>query len=109
MSKQISRDELKSRIDNGIPTVLVEALPRRYYDEGHLPGAINIPHDAIEDQAARQVLDKDATIVVYCANAECRNSRIAATALRSAGYRDVREYVEGKRGWIDAGYPLEGL
>jgi rhodanese-related sulfurtransferase len=106
-NQSITREELKARLDSGQPVTIIEALPRRYYDAEHLPGAINIPHDEIRAQAAIQLPDKDATIVVYCANSACQNSRIAALALIAAGYRKVFEYVEGKLDWKEAGYPLE--
>lgn len=107
MTQTITRDELKARLDNGNPVTIIEALPQRYYEAEHLPGAINIPHDEIREKASGQLPDKDATIVTYCASTECRNSRIAADTLAVAGYRNVFEYVEGKQDWKEAGYPLE--
>ncbi|UTW11681.1 rhodanese-like domain-containing protein [Marinobacterium rhizophilum] len=104
----ITRDALKARLDAGEPTLLVEALPARYYDAEHLPGAINLPHDEIRLLAPSALPDKDASIVVYCASTECQNSSIAAQILAAAGYRNVMEFVEGKAGWLDAGYPMEG-
>ena len=41
----ISRDEPKAALDRADRPVLVEALPAKYYEDAHLPGAINIPHD----------------------------------------------------------------
>ena len=103
----IPRDTLKQRLDQGQPTTLVEALPQRYFDDGHLPGAINIPHDKVREAAANQLPDKDAFIVVYCANTPCANSSQAAVILHQLGYTQVHEYVEGKEDWREAGYPLE--
>ncbi len=108
MNQTITRDDLKARLDAGTLTTIVEALPQRYFDAEHLPGAINIPHDQIRERAGSQLPDKDATIVVYCASTECQNSSIAAQALTAAGYRNVLEYVEGKKDWQEAGYPLVG-
>lgn len=104
----ISTDELRRRIDSGIPTVLVEALPRRHFDLGHLPGAINIPHDEISARAGDDLPDKDAPIVVYCASRQCRNSEVAVGTLEAMGYRQVYQYVDGKQDWQESGYPLEG-
>jgi|SRR5690606_18642633 len=104
----ISTDELKRRIDSGIPTVLVEALPRRHFDLGHLPGAINIPHDEISARASADLPDKDTPIVVYCASRQCRNSKVAAGTLEAMGYRQVYQYVDGKQDWQESGHPLEG-
>lgn len=107
MIQTISSDELKARLDAGEPTTVIEALPPRYYEAGHLPGAINIPHTEVREKAASLLPDRDAIIVVYCASTECRNSRIAAQTLAAAGYHRVHEYVEGKKEWEEKGYPLE--
>ena len=107
MGPFISRDEIKTLVASGSKHTIVEALPKRYYDAEHLPGAINIPHDAVPATVASLIPDKDAAVIVYCANAECRNSHTAAEAMRGLGYRHVYEYTEGKKGWKDAGLPLE--
>jgi len=46
-------------------------------------------------------------IVVYCANAACQNSHLAAVRLKQLGYTAVRVYAEGKKDWIGAGLPVE--
>lgn len=102
----ISRDELRSLIDAGTVTV-VEALPAEYFDQGHLPGAINIPHTEVRDLAPALLRDKDAQIVVYCANLPCPNSGIATHVLTKLGYTNVRDYAEGKADWVEAGLELE--
>lgn len=107
MSQFISREELKTLIASGNKQTIVEALPGKYYETEHLPGAINIPHDEIPGTAPRLIADKNAPVIVYCANIECKNSHIAAEALRKLGYSQVYEYPEGKSGWKAAGLPLE--
>lgn len=107
MGQFISREEIKTLIASGKKHTIVEALPKRYYEAEHLPGAINIPHDAVPANVAGLIPDKDAPVIVYCANTECRNSHTAAEAMRELGYRLVYEYTEGKKGWKDAGLPLE--
>lgn len=105
--RTISREEIKRRIDAQESIILVEALPEKYYNSGHLPGAINIPHSEIRSRAASELPDKNATIIVYCANTQCQNSHTATQTLNEMGYRRVFEYVEGKQDWADAGLPLE--
>jgi rhodanese-related sulfurtransferase len=107
MTTPITRDELRARIDVGDRVVLVEALPRGYYESGHLPGALNMPHDEVDRLAPTLIPDRDAEVVVYCASPTCRNSTIAANRLTALGYRHVREYAEGKSDWQEAGLPLE--
>jgi rhodanese-related sulfurtransferase len=107
MVSTITRDELKAKLDRKEKLILVEALPERYYLDQHLPGAINVPHDQVDALAPGLLPDKAAQIVVYCANAPCRNSGIAAQRLVELGYTDVRDYHEGKQDWIEAGLPVE--
>jgi rhodanese-related sulfurtransferase len=106
MTNTITRTELRDAIDAGEVTV-VEALPASYYEEAHLPGAINIPHTEVRALAPALLPGKDAAIVTYCASTTCPNSEIAATVLTKLGYTNVREYVEGKQDWQEAGLPLE--
>ena len=107
MTATITRDEIKARLDRGDAITLVEALPVKFYAEAHLPGAINIPHDRVRELAPTLLPDKHAPIAVYCASTECNNSKLATDQLRSLGYTDAREYVDGKKDWIEAGLPVE--
>jgi rhodanese-related sulfurtransferase len=107
MTNEIVREELKAKLDRGDELVLVEALPPRYYEDAHLPGAINIPHDRVDELAPTFLPDKGAEIVVYCSNKACQNSSQAARRLAALGYENVRDYEEGKQDWIQAGLPTE--
>lgn len=107
MNQLISREALNDLITTGKKPTIVEALPRNYYETEHLPGAINIPHDQVQAAAARLIPNKNEPVIVYCASTECQNSHLAAEALRELGYSPVYEYSEGKKGWKEAGLPLE--
>ncbi|WP_428605044.1 rhodanese-like domain-containing protein [Sedimenticola sp.] len=103
MIQKISREEILENLDNNRPMTLVEALPLQYFEDQHLPGAININFDEIEQLAPKVLPDKEALIVVYCANTPCQNSTKAAFKLTTLGYTHVREYAEGKEDWVNAG------
>ncbi len=107
MTRNISRDEIKQHLDDNEPMILVEALPAKYYTDKHLPGARHLPHDQVDGLALEVLPDRDAFIVVYCANAPCQNSTKASYALGKLGYTNVAEYVEGKQDWVDAGLPTK--
>ena len=107
MTQTITRAKIKTLLDEGAPLTIVEALPEKYFKHSHLPGAINIPHDQIGALAPAMLPNKEALIVVYCANTACQNSTIAAGELAAMGYGNVREYVEGKQDWVEAGFPVE--
>lgn len=44
---------------------IVDVLPRREYDEAHLPGAISIPLRSLTEETVGD-LPRDQPIVVYC-------------------------------------------
>lgn len=105
--RTISREELKGKLDRGEELVVVETLGPAYYEDAHLPGAINIPHTQVDALAPRLLPDKTAQVVVYCSNRACQNSPQAAKRLDSLGYERVYDYEEGKQDWIGAGLPTE--
>jgi rhodanese-related sulfurtransferase len=106
MTPHITLDELRRELAAGTVTV-VETLGPAYFEDAHLPGAINIPHTEVARLAPELLPDKDAAIVTYCSNTACRNSEIAGNQLIAMGYSDVRKYAEGKDGWREAGLPVE--
>ena len=107
MTRTISRQDLQAKIERKEPLVILEALPEGHYRKGHLPGALNLPHDHVRDLALELVPDRHTAVVTYCASATCQNSHIAAETLRSMGYTDVSVYAEGKQDWIAAGLPMD--
>lgn len=107
MIPTITLEELKAELDAGTELTLVEALGPMYYEEAHLPGAVNVPHDRVDELAPMVLPEKDAEIVVYCANGPCRNSAEATRRLIALGYTNVRDYHEGKAEWLEAGLPTE--
>ena len=105
--EEITREELEAKLDRGEQVVLVETLGPRYYEDVHLPGAINIPHTEVDELAPEMLPDKSAQIVVYCSNRACQNSPQAARRLDALGYENVYDYEEGKQDWVGAGLPTE--
>ncbi|HET7270645.1 MAG TPA: rhodanese-like domain-containing protein [Rubrobacter sp.] len=103
----IARNELKAKMDREDDFVLVEALSPAHYKSSHLPGAINLPYEFV-DEAERVLPDKDAEIIVYCMNRDCSASGLEAEELEEMGYSRVLHYADGKQDWIKAGLPVEG-
>ena len=104
----IDTETLRRRIENRDELVLVDALSLISYAASHLPGAMNMPPERVEDLAPRRIPDLGAEIVVYCASPTCMSSVEVAQRLIELGYANVRHYAGGKSAWIEAGLPLEG-
>jgi rhodanese-related sulfurtransferase len=106
MTTLISRDELRAAIEAGTVTV-VDALPEPRWAQQHLPGALNVAEDQVVEKASELLPNRDADIVVYCANATCHSSQAVASQLQRLGYTRVRKYREGIQDWVAAGLPVE--
>ena len=58
----IDRQTLLELIESGVQ--IVDVLPEREYESGHIPGAVNIPLKKLNAEAAT-VLQRDKPVVVY--------------------------------------------
>jgi rhodanese-related sulfurtransferase len=107
MTTTISRTDLQQLIAQGHPLTLVDALPASYYDQQHLPGAINLVEADAANLAATLLPHRGQTVVTYCSNEACQNSKAVARRLEALGYTDVRTYPGGIQDWVEAGLPTE--
>jgi rhodanese-related sulfurtransferase len=106
--REITREELWQRIEGGDEFVLVDALAPMSFAHSHLPGAINLPPEWVDERGPGRIPDLDTEVVVYCASSTCDSSVIVGNRLVELGYRNVSHYAGGKRDWIEAGLSVEG-
>ena len=97
----ITAEEAKRIMDSEEDYIILDTRTEAEYDEGHIPGAIVIPHDEIADRAEEELPDKDRSILVYCRSG--RRSKLAAEALVELGYTNIKEFG----GIIDWPYEVE--
>jgi len=62
MTAGINRQALLDLIDSGAQ--IVDVLPEREYESGHIPGAVNIPLKKLNAETT-SVLQRDKPVVVY--------------------------------------------
>ncbi len=101
-AQPIGLDELLTRASAG-DVVIVDVRPRLEFEAGHLPDAVNIPLDELDERVA--YLDRDATVVAYCRGPYCVLSAQAVAQLRAAGLKATR-LDAGPLEWSAAGLPL---
>jgi rhodanese-related sulfurtransferase/DNA-binding transcriptional ArsR family regulator len=99
----ISRDDLLDRLSSGAITLL-DVRSAEEYALGHLPGALNIPTDELEQRLSE--LPPGREIVAYCRGPYCILSATAAALLEGEGFR-VRRLVAGFPDWKAAGLTVE--
>jgi rhodanese-related sulfurtransferase len=106
----ISLDQLRAVVGDH-KTMVLDARAAPFYQQGHIPGALNLSRDdfAGDYRHLRPILDaaKDKSIVVYCSGGDCHDSRMVASALLSLGFSQVRVFTGGWSTWTEAGLPVE--
>ncbi len=73
------------------------------YEQGAVPGAVHIPRGQLEFSVEARLLDKDASVAVYCAGGV--RSAFAARTLQELGYTNVVSVIGGFNKWKDEGLP----
>jgi ArsR family transcriptional regulator len=101
----VSREDLVSRLHDGLVTVL-DVRPEDEFAVGHLPGALNIPLAELERRLGE--LPPDREVIAYCRGPYCVLSFEAVSALRARGYL-VRRLEDGYPEWKAAGLPIEAV
>ncbi len=81
--------------------LFVDAQPAEKYARAHLPGALSLPFDTLDDQSAEvaEVLASDQPTVFYCSGPECDDSLLLAVHLRELGCKDVAVFIGGMELW----------
>jgi rhodanese-related sulfurtransferase/DNA-binding HxlR family transcriptional regulator len=102
-TEQLTRDELLARIKTG-SAVLVDVRPAEEWAAGHIPGALSVPLDELENRLAE--LPDGTEIVAYCRGTNCVLAHEAARLLISRGRRASR-LADGMLEWRLAELPVE--
>ena len=94
---------LSMQVDLAEAPLILDVRSANEFAAGHIPLALNIPHDELQDRLSELPIDLDQTIVVHC-HAGPRAQRAEAFLVES-GYTDVRDLDGHWRGWTQAGRP----
>jgi glyoxylase-like metal-dependent hydrolase (beta-lactamase superfamily II) len=100
---QIAVDELKERLRERPELQVLDVRRPAEWDAGHVPGAMNVPLDRLEREAAR--LDPARATAVICAGGY--RSSAAASLLEQRSFADLYNVVGGTTAWIAAGLPVD--
>ena len=87
--KKITSDEAKKMMETQ-KVIVVDVRTLEEYNEGHIPNAISVPLETIENEAEAKLKNKDDLILVYCRSG--RRSREAALKLIENGYTNVIDF-----------------
>jgi len=100
----LDRDALIQKVREGTVTVL-DVRPAEEFQAGHLPGAISIPLNELEQRLSE--LPKDQEVVAYCRGPYCVLAIQAIEILRQKGFHAFR-MEDGVQEWRARGFPIAG-
>lgn len=96
--------DVHDALSKGADFVLLDVRSPALFAEGHIPGAINLPHGKIIASKMAE-WSQDTVFVTYCAGPHCNGA--ARGALRLANLdRPVKIMAGGLTGWMDEGFEL---
>jgi rhodanese-related sulfurtransferase len=98
--------DVSSALASGTPGfVLLDVRGPALFAQGHVPGAVNLPHGKIIESKLKGY-PLDTLFVTYCAGPHCNGATRGAIRLAQLG-RPVKIMMGGVTGWIDEGFELE--
>jgi rhodanese-related sulfurtransferase len=86
--------------------VLLDVRGPDPFREGHVPGAVNLPHGRLTEHNLASYAP-ETLFVVYCTGPHCNGADKAAVRLARLG-RPVKKMIGGITGWKDEGFELVG-
>lgn len=86
----ITAEEAKKIMDTETDYVILDVRTQEEYDQGHIPGAINIANEFIGTDEIPELPNKDRLIMVYCRSGN--RSKQAAQKLVDLGYTNIVEF-----------------
>jgi len=89
--------------------VIIDVREPHEYEQGHVPGAINIPRGVLEIKVPGHddIPNADTPICVYCGSGG--RAALSAHRLQELGYSKVTSIEGGIKGWTGSGLPTETL
>ncbi len=99
----VASDELLAKLKAGLVTVL-DVRPEEEYQAGHLPKAVNIPLNQLEQQLSQ--INPGNEVVAYCRGPHCVLAFDAVEKLRKQGF-NARRLDGGLPEWKLKGLPVE--
>jgi rhodanese-related sulfurtransferase len=97
---------IKDNLDKDIPMVLVDVRSPKEVKKGHIPGAVSITPDKLNDARAQFPMDLKAPIIVYESGADDQVPSDAAKKITSWKYKNVMILPGGMSKWQAAGFPV---
>ena len=100
----ITQEGLLTKIESGAALLILDVRTSVEYRAGHVPQAINIPHNELASRVTELFDAMDLEIVTYCEQGP--RARYAESILQEAGFSTVRHLVGDMYEWRKNGLPI---
>ena len=101
----IAQEGLLKKIESGAAPLILDVRTSGEYRAGHVPQAINIPHNQLASRLAELIDARDREIVTYCERGP--RAGYAESVLQEAGFTAVRHLEGDMYAWRKNGLPIE--
>ena len=88
--KYVSMDDIVQIMNENEDYIILDVRTAIEYNEGHIPNAICIPNETIDNSIFDELQNKDQLILIYCRSGN--RSKQAALKLKKLGYTNLIEF-----------------
>jgi rhodanese-related sulfurtransferase len=106
---EISMEQLEGIRAGNEPFLLVDARPKGPYDEGHIPGSINVFWKDLPGQLEKLPADKGVMVIFYCGGPTCPYTGNSIEIAAKAGHTNLKGFQAGIPAWKKAGKPVTAV
>jgi rhodanese-related sulfurtransferase len=102
-AKLIKIDEVEKLVALGPEKgnfTLLDSRPLPRYQDGFIPGAVNLPYPAFDKNLDKLPTDKNRLIIFYCAGITCTMSPKSLEKAEQLGYKNLKVFREGMPAWL---------
>jgi rhodanese-related sulfurtransferase len=96
---------VRKLVDQGAGSfMLIDSRPLPRFQQGTIPGAVNVPYPAWDKVVGRLPADKNALLVFFCQGVTCQMSPLSQRKAIALGYTNTKVYHEGVPEWETKDY-----
>lgn len=104
----LTAEEVLKHVQEG-SAIVVDARDEKYFNEGHIPGAINLPAARFGDAFAQvgEGMPRDFVCIVYCQGEPCDESLDVMDNLEVLEFKTILLFPGGWTEWEKKKHPVE--
>jgi len=101
----MTAERLANEIAAEHPPLILDVRSEEEFAAGHVPGAINVPHAAVEAEVEQLAAYRDLDVVAYCVAG--KRAAIALQVLETHGFHRLWHLDGDYSGWLKQGREVE--